>query len=199
MAYVSPTTKTTGTLITATEWNQSVVANQQAGAPDVFTRNGDLFVGVGNDAGVCRTAGFGGQVLETYYAGTPALIWNGRVDSLTYGNLGGTGDWYRPGSDYIQSGNGLAGHFQVGCSNVIIATAGSHGTTTITFPLDFSKAPLVFATPGSSDIHMAAYPVGGTSHTQALLIASRTGTIGDGTVTVQWMAVGPFSYDGVYP
>src|SRR3990170_2835859 len=45
MAYISPSTVTTGDLITAAEWNQDIVANEQASAPDMFTDKGDLFVG----------------------------------------------------------------------------------------------------------------------------------------------------------
>ena len=204
MAYISPSNKTTGTLITATEWNQSIVANQQAGAPDVFTRNGDLFVGTAADKGVRMAAGFGGQILETEYAATPALSWGGRVEGL---QIGTTSDrWYQPGGFNVDRGNGLAGHFQAGCQEIVIGSGALSGSVTITYPVAFSYAPLIFTQPGSvysvgSAVTMLAWPVNGTSPTQAVLQMIRTGTAGTiiGTVTVGWLAVGPFGIDGAYP
>ena len=198
MAYVSPTNKTAGTLITASTWNQDIVSNQQAGAPDVFIRNGDMFVGTAADVGVRMGAGYGGQVLTTYYAGTPALSWYGRVEGLQIGTV--TDRWYQPGTYNVTSSNGLAGHFQVGCQTIVIANGQTVGSVTVTFPLAYSDTPLVFATPsGTQACMMAAQPVAGTSLTQGLIQATRTGSTGDGTVTVSWISVGPFSYDGVYP
>lgn len=63
MAYVSPTTRSTGDLITAAIWNQDVVSNPQASAPDVFTTKGDLFVGTGADAGQRLGVGANNTVL----------------------------------------------------------------------------------------------------------------------------------------
>ena len=56
MAYSSPSTRSTGYVVTAANWNQ-LVNNFLASAPDVFTTNGDVFVASGADAGV-RIAAF---------------------------------------------------------------------------------------------------------------------------------------------
>jgi len=199
MAYVSPSNKTTGTLITATEWNQSIVSNQQAGAPDVFTDNGDLFVGTAADAGVRVGGGYGGQLLQSNWGGTPGLEWRSLVDGAQYVTSITPVPWYTPGT-YNHTGNSVAGHMQVGCQNLVVANGQTVGSINVTFPVAFATAPLVFATPsGTQAAMMAAFPLGGTSATQATLQATRTGSTGDGTITVAWLAVGAFSYDTVPP
>ena len=56
MAYSSPTTRATGYVVTATNWNE-FVNNFLAMAPDVFTTDGDLFVADAANSGV-RIAAF---------------------------------------------------------------------------------------------------------------------------------------------
>jgi hypothetical protein len=75
MAYVSPSSKATGTLITAAIWNQDIVANEQASAPDVFTAKGDLFVGTAADTGAKMAAGTNEYVLIADSAQTAGLKW----------------------------------------------------------------------------------------------------------------------------
>jgi len=197
MAYVSPTNKTTGTLITATEWNQSIVSNQQAGAPEVFTDNGDLFVGTANDAGVRMGGGYGGHILQSNWSGTPGLQWRGLIEGMQTGTA--NNGYYYPGT-VNATGNSVTGHFQIGCQNIVIANGQTVGSVTVTWPVAYSGAPMIQATPcGTQPAMMAAWPVSGTSLTQGLLQATRTGSTGDGTVTVQWLAIGYFSYDVLPP
>jgi hypothetical protein len=199
MAYVSPSNKTTGTLITATEWNQSIVANSQAGAPDVFLLNGDLFVGTAADGGDRLNAGNGGQIMRTNWGGTPSLVWGGLIDGRQGGGtVAGTADpWYSAGTANAAAA-ALGGHFQVGCTSLVIANGQTVGSTNVTYPMAYAYAPLVLATPsGTQACMMAALPVNGTSKTQGAFVATRTGSTGDGTITVSWVAIGAFSYDAV--
>jgi len=201
MAYVSPTTKTTGTLITATEWNQSVVANQQAGAPDVFTDNGDLFVGTANDAGVKLGGGYGGHILQSNWSGTPGLQWRGLIEGR---QLGTSNNGYGYPGTINQTGVSVTGHIQVGWQNVVIGSGQTTGSIAVTFPVTYSGGLVqMFATANGTivtPISIMAYPVNGTSLTQGMIQAFRSGTVAtDGTVTVSWMAIGGFSYDVVPP
>lgn len=201
MAYVSPTNKTTGTLITATIWNQDVVANSQAAAPDAFLLNGDLFVGTAADAGVRLNAGNGGEILRTNWGGTPSLDWAPFIDSVQAGTAAGTvggNGWYCPGNINLATAgvvDNISGHLQVGCYNVSILDGQTVGSVNVTFPVAFATAPLVFATPAQA-VMMAAFPIGSTSLTQAAFVATRTGSSGSINVVFAWMAVGAFGYDG---
>ena len=197
MAYVSPSNKTTGTLITATEWNQSIVANQQAGAPDVYLLNGDLFVGTAADGGDRLNAGNGGHILQTNWSGTPSLAWRGLIEGRQGGGASTADPWYWAGTAEA-SPAALGGHFQVGCTSLVIANGQTVGSANVTYPVAYTYAPLIFATPsGTQACMMAALPVNGTSKTQGAFVATRTGSTGDGTITVSWVAIGAFSYDAV--
>lgn len=75
MAYVSPSTRSTGALITAAIWNADIVGNEQASAPDVFTTKGDLFAGTGADAGARVAVGTNNAALVADSAQAAGVKW----------------------------------------------------------------------------------------------------------------------------
>lgn len=84
MAYVSPSTKTTGTLITAAIWNQDIVSNVQAGVPDIFTAAGDIVYATAADvAGRLALGGTAYQTLRVNSAVTAPEWGNGVVSGTT--------------------------------------------------------------------------------------------------------------------
>lgn len=73
MAYVSPSTRTTGTLITATIWNQDIVSNSQAGVPDLFTTAGDIVYATAADT--ATRLGIGANATQLQSNGS-APVWS---------------------------------------------------------------------------------------------------------------------------
>jgi hypothetical protein len=199
MAYVSPSNKTTGTLITASTWNQDIVANMQAMAPDVFTGKGDLYVGTAADFGRRFQSGRNSQMLVSYEYADDGLVWRNLVEGLQNGGtVSSPGNFYQPGTN--DSFVGFVGRVQAGCRNVVIANGQTVGSVTITFPNAYEYSPLMFATPGGTIAAIIeARPLAGTSLTQASLQATRTGSTGDGTITVSWMSIGGYTGDGAIP
>lgn len=84
MAYVSPSSRSTGDIVTAAIWNQDVVNNEQASVPDVFTAAGDIAYATAADALTRLAIGTAGQVLRVS-AGATAPGWG------NHGVIGYTG------------------------------------------------------------------------------------------------------------
>lgn len=78
MAWVSPSTRTTGTLITAAIWNQDVVTNATETAPAKVTTKGDLVAATGANALSRVAAGTNGQVLTADSAQSAGIKWADR-------------------------------------------------------------------------------------------------------------------------
>ena len=74
MAYVSPSLRATGDLITQTIWNQDLVANQQASVPDLFTTAGDLVYATAADTAARLAIGTANQFLRVN-SGATAPEW----------------------------------------------------------------------------------------------------------------------------
>ena len=74
MAYVSPSNRTTGDVLTAAQWNQDVRSNQQAMAPDIFTTAGDLVYATAADTAARLAIGTANQGLRVN-SGVTAPEW----------------------------------------------------------------------------------------------------------------------------
>lgn len=82
MAYVSPSNRTTGDLITAAIWNQDVVANMKANPAEIVTTAEDIVVATGANALKRLAVGANGRALM---ARLGAVTW----DQVAHGDLGG--------------------------------------------------------------------------------------------------------------
>jgi len=188
MAYISPSTVTTGDLITAAEWNQDIVANEQASAPDMFTAKGDLFVGTAADAGTKLPVGGDGDVLMADSAQASGLAWADRLTRLMQRQGGSATDWNPPGSTNYTPGQVI---MQAGAVLVNISNGSDFGTAVVTLPAAFSAAPLVLAT-FQSAAAVAGTTVWAAAGTTSITVrVNRTGTTGDVSVGVAWLAIGP--------
>jgi hypothetical protein len=175
MAYISPTTVNTGDLITAAEWNQDIVANEQASAPDMFTTKGDLFVATGADAGTRVGVGSNGDALVADSAQAAGVKWGRNVA--------------------VAKRQGGLSLVQVGTVSVTINANEYIGATQIAFPIAFSGNPvalvsLVSSLTGSELIIVAGAPAfsGANLIVQAMRATNPATPL---TVTVGWMAIGP--------
>lgn len=138
MAYVTPPTRTTGTVITAAIWNQDVVANQQASAPDVFTTKGDLFVATAADAGarVAVGANFGPLIADSNQ--TEGVRW-GNNSSDRYMHLANAHAWGMV-SGALQAGENFIalGVKKSGANNSYIAETGDNAAVShLVFEMDY--------------------------------------------------------------
>lgn len=108
MAYVSPTTRTTGTLITAAIWNQDIVSNSQASVPDIFTAAGDtVYATAADTAGVLAK----GTAYQTYRmnSGATAPEWgNGLLSGTTV-------SWIAPFTGSVSAGGQIPSANNVYC------------------------------------------------------------------------------------
>lgn len=89
MAYASPSTRTTGDLITAAIWNQDIVANSQASVPDIFTTAGDTVYGTAADTATRLAIGSAFQTYRTN-SGATAPEWAGGLSLISDSQLGGS-------------------------------------------------------------------------------------------------------------
>lgn len=133
MAYVAPTTRTTGTLITAAIWNQDVVDNiiaMYAGALSVASQAaGDILKASSATQWARLAIGAAGQVLGIS-AGAPAWVNTGRVKVATFtranatadGNAAVTGVGFLPAVVVIIAG--VSGGAGASVGIMIAATAG---------------------------------------------------------------------------
>lgn len=81
MAYTEMSTKTTGDIPGATDWNH-IVNNFAAGVPDIMTTKGDLAVGSAANAVGRLGVGTNGQVLIADSAETLGLKWSSPISAL---------------------------------------------------------------------------------------------------------------------
>jgi hypothetical protein len=186
MAYVSPSDKTTGDLISAAMWNQDIVANEKASAPDVFTAKGDLFVGTAADAGAVLPAGTNGKILTTDSSEATGLKW---INFLLARQGGDATEWEIPGeTNYAVTGMRM----QFGAVNIPIPAIETYGQENIGFPVAFSAAPLVLLslafTAGTPGISVTVSQI---TSTAAEFTAYYEPTHDDFDVLVHWLAIGP--------
>jgi hypothetical protein len=190
MAYVSPSSKPTGTLITAATWNQDIVANEQASAPDVFAAKGDLFVGTAEDTGAKLTVGTNGDVLMVDSGETTGLKWAKQI-SLAARVGGDDTAWATPGSTAYTPGRVI---MQAGSVTISIGNGTSTGTVSVTLPIPVAT-PLIIATISTGyEIGPVILRVDSGSVGEDLALffyADRAGTSGTLTFAIHWLAIGP--------
>ena len=213
MAYVSPASKPTGTLITAAAWNQDIVANEQASAPDVFEAAGDLFVGTGADVGASVPAGANDYVLIADDGQAAGVKW-GQVatggiandavttaqiadDAVTdvqagdrvpqfYRRQGGNAtNWDEQGATDYTPG---PVRMQAGVKRISITAGLTYLTVRVTFPVAFGGIPIVFV------MGEGNFPVQIETVTTTYVDINATRYPDDqGTLTLDenWLAIGP--------
>ena len=188
MAYISPSTVTTGDLITAAEWNQDIVANEQAGAPDMFTTKGDLFVGTAADAGTRLGVGANGDVLMADSAEASGVKWAKHV-AVAQRQGGDASDWSTAGAVNYAVGQVMV---LVGAIEVTIPANQNSYALTVSFPIAFSNLPIMLCTLVAFVGELVTVAAGANSSSQGQGRAKReTSPATPLTVTIQWMAIGP--------
>jgi len=198
MAYISPSMVTTGDLITAAEWNQDIVANEQASAPDMFTTKGDLFVATAADTGTRLGVGTNGDVLMADSVQSAGVAWNHQFMRVANRQGGNSSLWPTPGSNNYVPTSVLT---QIGIAEATIADGDSFNDDgfglpdlLISFPTAFSAAPLVWVTltadtSGYTELVTVCPVLVGS--TGCYIYVRRAGTSGVLTVQITWLAIGP--------
>lgn len=82
MAYNVPPSKSNGQTITAAEWNTYVRDNFEAAVPDLFEADGDLAVGLGNNAGDRLPVGTPGTFLVANSAMPLGVQWQRKPKAI---------------------------------------------------------------------------------------------------------------------
>lgn len=138
MPYVSPTSRSSGDVITASIWNQDVVDNSKASAPDSFTTKGDLFAATAADAGARVGVGADDSTLVADSAQTAGLAWqtqpaarvynSGDIDPATSTWVALTFDSERFDTDTVHSTVTNTGRLTVPTGGTGLYTIGLHVT-----------------------------------------------------------------------
>lgn len=142
MTYTPVPSKTTGEIVTATDWNTYLVANQAAGVPDIFEADGDLAVASGADVAGRLAKGSEYQVLTVKNS---AVTWGSSAVNYHQG-IG----WTDPPGTLLTISRVLT---VSGVTTASVASSAS-GTYATTFlgGLTFNSGPLVMLTSATDKV-----------------------------------------------
>ena len=194
IAYNAVPTVATGDTWSAANHNTYIRDNFAAGVPDIFTAAGDIAYATAANAASPLAIGTPGQVLKVNIGGT--LPEWGVSGNVTNRQGASSTDWVgsMASSNYASSDNYsvTSSKIQVGVASLTIPNGASAQNGTITFPAAFSENPIILTNVinGGVTYDEQSFPHTITPTGFTLTLSFSTGSSGDTTKIIQWMAIG---------